>query len=123
MASYQALAFDYGLKNIGVATGQSMTHSATELRAINAKDGIPNWQQVEALIKEWRPKKVIVGLPLNMDGSESEMCARARKFGRRLGRSRYSTIVVAPSRRARLLTGGAAQGEIRTEMPPIHSMI
>lgn len=84
MASYQALAFDYGLKNIGVATGQSMTHSATELRAINAKDGIPNWQEVEALIKEWRPKKVIVGLPLNMDGSESEMCARARKFGRRL---------------------------------------
>lgn len=84
MANYQALAFDYGLKNIGVATGQSLTRSATELPAIPARDGIPNWQQLEHILKEWKPSKIIVGLPLNMDGTESEMCARARKFSRRL---------------------------------------
>lgn len=79
-----ALAFDYGLKNIGVAYGQSVTGHAQELKALGAKDGIPDWQQIEALLNEWKPNIIIVGLPLNMDDSESELCARAKKFARRI---------------------------------------
>ncbi|MBD2857388.1 Holliday junction resolvase RuvX [Spongiibacter sp. KMU-158] len=79
-----AMAFDYGLRWIGCAIGQTITGSASALPALRAKDGIPRWEEIEALLKEWRPDVVVVGLPLNMDGSESEMCQRARKFGNRL---------------------------------------
>lgn len=79
-----ALAFDYGLQNIGVAYGQSLTGQGNELSPLNAKDGIPNWDAVAALLKEWKPSVVIVGLPLNMDDTESELCVRARKFARRI---------------------------------------
>lgn len=79
-----ALAFDYGLQNIGVAYGQSLTGNGQELAPLKARDGIPDWQQVEKLLAEWRPKVVVVGMPFNMDDTESELCARAKKFGRRL---------------------------------------
>ncbi len=78
------LAFDYGTKNIGVATGQTITFSANSLTPLKAKDGIPDWNQIEKIIKEWKPDLVLVGLPLNMDESESELSARARKFANRL---------------------------------------
>lgn len=78
------LAFDYGTRHIGVAVGQSVTGTATPLPALQARDGVPDWRQVERLIGEWRPQRLLVGLPLNMDGSPSEMSARAQKFARRL---------------------------------------
>lgn len=78
------LAFDYGTRNIGVASGQTLTCSATEQSPLKARDGVPDWQQVEKLLQEWQPDLVLVGLPLNMDGSESELSARARKFANRL---------------------------------------
>lgn len=78
------LAFDYGTKNIGVASGQTITSSATSLPSLKAKDGIPDWLQIEKVLHEWQPDLVLVGLPLNMDGSESELSARARKFANRL---------------------------------------
>src|SRR5690606_30938649 len=78
------LAFDYGLKNIGVAVGQTATGSASALTVLKARDGIPQWPQIQALIDEWRPDRVLVGLPFNMDDSESELSTRARKFANRL---------------------------------------
>lgn len=78
------LGFDFGTRNIGVASGQVITRTATALPSLKARDGIPDWQQIEALIKEWRPDAVVVGIPLNMDGSESDMSRRARKFGNRI---------------------------------------
>ena len=78
------IAFDFGTKNIGIAVGQSVTRTATELPTIKAKEGIPDWSEIESLIKQWQPKTVIVGLPLNMDGSEQELTRRARKFGNRI---------------------------------------
>jgi len=78
------LAFDYGTGNIGVAYGQTLTATASELKALKAKDGIPNWHEVQALLDEWQPKLVLVGLPLNMDDTESELSTRARKFANRI---------------------------------------
>ena len=78
------LGFDYGSKQIGVAVGQVITGQARELCILKAQNGVPDWQKVEALIKEWQPDAIVVGLPLNMDGSKSEMSERAEKFARRL---------------------------------------
>ncbi|GEK47688.1 Holliday junction resolvase RuvX [Halomonas pacifica] len=78
------LAFDFGTRRIGVAVGNELIHSARELEPLPARDGIPDWAQVTRLVEEWRPDLFVVGLPINMDGSESEMSTRARKFGKRL---------------------------------------
>tara|TARA_R110002111_G_scaffold112856_5_gene172692 strand:+ start:211 stop:630 length:420 start_codon:yes stop_codon:yes gene_type:complete len=78
------LGFDFGMKNIGVAVGQELTNTANPLTVIKAREGIPDWDQIKALLDEWRPQLLIVGLPLNMDGTEQEMTTAARRFGRRL---------------------------------------
>lgn len=82
--SQTLLAFDFGTQNIGAAYGQTVTSTATELPTLKARDGIPNWDDFAALLKEWKPDKVLVGLPLNMDDTESGLSKRARKFGNRL---------------------------------------
>lgn len=84
MTAITLLAFDFGSKSIGVAYGQSVTRTATELPTLPARDGIPDWQKIAQLIADWRPQRLLVGLPLNMDGTESEFGLRARKFGNRL---------------------------------------
>lgn len=78
------LGFDFGTRNIGVAIGQVITRTATALPQLKARDGIPDWNEVEAVINEWQPDAVVVGIPLNMDGTESPMSVRARKFGKRI---------------------------------------
>lgn len=102
------LAFDYGTKNIGVASGQTITRSASSLAPLKAKDGIPDWNQVEKLLAEWKPDLVLVGLPLNMDDSESELSARARKFANRI-HGRFGTKVELVDER---LTSFEAKGEV-----------
>jgi len=78
------LGFDFGKKFIGVASGQEMTGSATPLGSIKAKDGIPNQDQLSKFFKEWQPDLIIVGLPLNMDGTTQQLTFDAKKFGNRL---------------------------------------
>lgn len=78
------LGFDYGTKRIGVAAGQSISNRASALAVIAARDGIPDWQAIDALVEQWQPDAFVVGLPYNMDDSESELLLRARKFGNRL---------------------------------------
>ncbi len=80
----KALGFDYGTQKIGVAYGQSITGTASEVAIIKAKDGIPDWLQIESLLNEWKPNVVVVGLPFNSDGSESELLVRATKFANRI---------------------------------------
>ncbi|WP_394200198.1 Holliday junction resolvase RuvX [Shewanella waksmanii] len=84
MSSQSVLGFDFGTKSIGVAIGQAITASARPLTSIKANDGIPKWEEIGALIDEWQPDLVVVGLPLNMDGTEQEMTQRARKFANRI---------------------------------------
>ncbi|MAM71356.1 MAG: Holliday junction resolvase RuvX [Gammaproteobacteria bacterium] len=81
---HKAMAFDYGTKKIGIAVGQSITRTASPLSVLPATDGVPDWDILEKLVREWRPSVLIVGMPFNMDGSENEMTVQAQKFSRRL---------------------------------------
>ena len=78
------LAFDFGTRQIGVASGQKLLKTANPLTILRAKDGIPNWSQLQKLIDDWMPDQVLVGLTIDMNGSESQSCLKARKFGKRL---------------------------------------
>ncbi|AIR70539.1 Holliday junction resolvase RuvX [Dickeya fangzhongdai] len=84
MGNRTLLAFDFGTRSIGVAIGQEITGTARPLTSLKAQDGVPDWQKVEKLLNEWQPALVIVGLPLNMDGTEQPLTVRARKFSQRL---------------------------------------
>lgn len=79
-----AMAFDYGTQKIGVAYGQSLTGSAQAIAVLKASDGIPDWDAVASLIRQWQPQVFVVGLPYNMDGTDSELLPRAIKFANRL---------------------------------------
>lgn len=78
------LGFDYGLKRIGVAVGQEYTGTANALTTIRATDGKPDWDAITRLIEQWQPDAVVVGLPLNMDGTYHELTYRAKRFGNQL---------------------------------------
>lgn len=78
------MGFDYGTKKIGVAIGQLLTNTATPLAIVKANNGKPDWASIENLVNEWQPKRFVVGLPINMDDSESEMSLKARRFSRQL---------------------------------------
>lgn len=78
------LCFDYGLKQIGVALLQQPTTIISPLPIIRANDGKPDWNAIDSLLQEWRAQLLLVGEPLNMDGSSSAMSERARRFSRQL---------------------------------------
>lgn len=80
----RVLGFDFGTKRIGVASGQAVTGTASPLAPVPARDGIPDWDRLDTLLTEWAPDALVVGLPLNMDDSESTLSHLARKFARRL---------------------------------------
>lgn len=78
------LGFDFGKKYIGVAIGQEVTGTASALGSVKARDGIPHWDNIARYYNEWQPDIVVVGLPLNMDGSEQQLTLDAKKFAQRL---------------------------------------
>ena len=78
------LGFDFGMKHIGIAVGQSISRSASALCTLSAQDGIPQWPEIQALINQWQPTQLIVGLPLNMDGTEQPITQATRRFIQRL---------------------------------------
>ena len=111
----RVLAFDWGLRRIGVAVGNSLLGTSEPLCVLAAKDGNPNWQQVAELLDEWQPQLLLVGDPLNMDGSEADITPRARRFGRQLA-GRFNLEVVAvderlSSREARVVSEAAIDAE------------
>ena len=74
------IAFDFGLRRIGVAVGQQVTQSANPLSAIKVTDDGPDWSQIQSFIQEWKPDRLIVGMPLHEDGSPSESARYVRTF-------------------------------------------
>lgn len=86
------LCFDYGEKRIGVAVGQRLTGTATPLETVAVRRGRPDWDRVAALIDEWRPDALVVGNPLNMDGTRQAVTDSADRFAHRL-KGRFSLPV------------------------------
>jgi len=78
------LGFDYSRRKIGVATGQSLTNTATAIETIPSLSGEPNWTAIHQLIAQWKPAALVVGLPLNMDGTEQNSSDYAKQFGQQL---------------------------------------
>jgi putative Holliday junction resolvase len=102
------LGFDFGVKRIGVAVGNTLIRQAQPLKVIAVIDNAARFAQIGELIEQWRPARVIVGLPRHPDGAEHEMTARCRRFANQLhGRfnlpvelvdERYSSAVIAAKR-------------------------
>lgn len=86
------LGFDFGSKRIGVAIGQELTGTARALITLSNRDGAPDWEAISRLIEEWQPAALVVGLPLNLDGTDHDVTRLARRFGNRL-RGRYNLPV------------------------------
>ncbi|MDH4108558.1 MAG: Holliday junction resolvase RuvX [Gammaproteobacteria bacterium] len=116
------LAFDYGRRRIGVAVGQTVTGSATAVGTAGNGAGGPDWTLLEKWIREWRPDRLIVGLPSHADGSPSDLGEEARRFGLELGRfgipvsmvdERYSSIEAEARLRDERTRG--RRGRIRKE--------
>ena len=80
------MAFDFGLKNIGIAIGQEITKTASTFYSINAEDGQPNWPELDKIINEWNPNLFVVGDPFNMDGSRSKIQDLSDRFSKSLNK-------------------------------------
>jgi len=106
------LGFDFGTKYIGVAVGYTSPLMAQPLTSLIAQKGEPPWKEIDALIKTWSPDALIVGMPLNMDGSEQPMTQSARLFSENLKQRFHLPIFTVDERlttieaRARLFSSG-----------------
>ncbi len=102
------LAFDFGLKRIGVAVGNTLLKQAQPLTVISAPTNDGKFAAIADLMKEWQPSRCVVGLPRHPDGAEHEMTVRCRRFANQLnGRygvptvlvdERYSSVVISQQR-------------------------
>ena len=83
-SAQQFLGFDFGLKRIGVAVGQTLTNEARPLLTLAAKDGEPDWREIKTLLEDWNPTALVVGLPYNIDGSNQPLTESADRFAKQL---------------------------------------
>ncbi|WP_136413135.1 Holliday junction resolvase RuvX [Herbaspirillum sp. ST 5-3] len=89
------LAFDFGLKRIGVAVGNTLVRQAQPLTVISAATNDAKFEAIAVLLKEWQPACCVVGLPSHPDGAEHEMTVRCRRFANQLnGRFGVPTVLV-----------------------------
>ena len=80
----QILAFDFGTKKIGVAVGQTKTRTSSPLEIIRVKNNSINWENICSIVDEWNPELILVGKPLNMDGTDSDMMKEVDIFFKKL---------------------------------------
>ena len=80
----QIISFDYGTKKIGVAVGETGSKSASPLNVIFNKKNKTNWDAIIEIIEEWKPELILIGMPLNMDGTDSEIMKRVVNFKKKL---------------------------------------
>jgi putative holliday junction resolvase len=114
LSGHVFLGFDFGEKYIGVAVGGTHTGSTQPLATLNTRGREPDWEGIARLIGEWRPQALVVGLPLNMDGSNNPMTRAARRFGNRL-KDRYNLPVHMVDER--LTTRAAVDSLIEAGVP------
>ncbi len=87
-----ALAFDFGLRRIGMAAGDTLTATAAPRPAVAAHGGVPDWPAIEAEIRDLAPHVLVVGVPYNADGSDGSLAQAAREFAKLL-RTRFALPV------------------------------
>jgi putative Holliday junction resolvase len=92
------LGFDYGTRKIGVAVGQTLTGTATPLETLQLVNRQPDWARIARLIDEWRPDALVVGLPLDVDDSETDATASAQRFSRQLEGRFHLKVYLADER-------------------------
>ncbi len=109
MSSGTLLCFDYGEKRIGVAVGQQITATASALEIIPVRHGRPDWERIETLLRDWQPQALVVGNPLNLDGTRQPMTESADRFARKLA-GRFQLPVHRADER---LTTFAARQQLR----------
>ena len=80
----QIVAFDYGTKKIGVAVGQTETYTSSPLQIIYNDHEKTNWNKIRMLIDEWKPDLILIGKPINMDGTKSEIMKKVDNFFKKL---------------------------------------
>jgi putative holliday junction resolvase len=78
------MAFDYGLRRVGVAVGNALTKAGQPLRTITAPNVDALFREIQGLVKDWQPQQLVVGRPVHPDGAEHEMTAKATRFGNQL---------------------------------------
>ncbi|HEY2463902.1 MAG TPA: Holliday junction resolvase RuvX [Steroidobacteraceae bacterium] len=100
------LAFDFGLRRIGVACGDTVSRNASALETVPAGPKGPRWESISAMIRDWQPDLAVVGLPYNVDGSDNEMTGAARAFAADLAQ-RYALQVVMVDERYSSLEAAA----------------
>ena len=82
----QILSFDFGTKKIGVAVGQTKTRTSSPLEVIFNKNNVTNWSKIHSIVEEWRPELILVGKPLNMDGTDSDIMKTVNIFFEKLNK-------------------------------------
>jgi putative holliday junction resolvase len=92
------LSFDFGEKRIGIAIGNSITKTSHPLETINTDKNTERYRLIELLLKTWEPVKLVIGYPLNEDGTLSKMSLLAKKFGMKLGNKYNIPIVMIDER-------------------------
>ncbi|MDP2826970.1 MAG: Holliday junction resolvase RuvX [Sulfuricellaceae bacterium] len=92
---HTALAFDFGLRRIGVAVGDTLVGVAHPVQTIDGEGNALRFGIIETLIREWQPSVLVVGVPFHLDGAEHEMTLRCRRFSRQLeGRFNLPVVLV-----------------------------
>lgn len=92
------IAFDFGIKNIGVAVGENILKKGKALNKLIAYNGCPNWNDIKYLLKIWKPNCIVVGLPLNMDGTRQNMTKKAEQFANLLKNKFHTSVVLHDER-------------------------
>jgi putative holliday junction resolvase len=108
-AARTVLSFDYGLRRIGVAVGNTLTGTAEALATIAAADGEPDWRAIDRCVAEWRPSAIVAGVPYNMSGGDTRLATAALRFADALG-GRYGIEVHRVDER---LTSREAEDDLR----------
>lgn len=123
------LGFDFGFKRIGVAVGQKLTGSASPLTTLEAKQGVPHWDQIKKHIDQWRPQALVVGLPTCIDDSELYTTSAARRFAKQLKKQFALPVFMVDERlstveaRAHLFAQGGYRKIKKTEVDSIAACI
>jgi putative Holliday junction resolvase len=115
------LGFDFGPRKIGVAVGQTVTGSASALTTIRSRHDKPDWIGIGRIVREWRPKGAVVGLPYNMDDTEAEVAPGARRFARQL-EGRFGLDVHLVDERLTSLEARRRLGRDATSLEAIDAM-